>query len=126
MSGTIRHAKLDSRTARAKLRKGRQAHWQALAPRVHLGYQRQDKKPDGSGRWILRRHLGGNKYILFERWEAWAKARGEFVGSARHFSQRLEANGFKPYRKSARGFSGLTVYRNPDDQSNGSFIWTGA
>jgi putative DNA primase/helicase len=64
--------------------------------------------------------------ILFERWEAWAKARGEFVGSARHFSQRLEANGFRPYRKSARGFTGLTVYKNPEDQSNGGFIWTGA
>jgi putative DNA primase/helicase len=63
--------------------------------------------------------------ILFERWEAWAKARGEFVGSARRFSQRLETEGFRPSRKSGRGFAGLTVYRNPADQSNGGFIWTG-
>jgi putative DNA primase/helicase len=64
--------------------------------------------------------------ILFERWEAWAKARGEFVGSARRFSQRLETEGFAPARKWGRGFAGLTVYRKPDDQSNGEFIWTGA
>jgi hypothetical protein len=41
MARTVRHAKLDSRTARANtklLKRGRQPHWQELAPRVHLGY----------------------------------------------------------------------------------------
>jgi hypothetical protein len=65
MARTVRYAKLDSRTARAKLKKGRQPHWQELQPRTHLGYQRQDKKPDGTGRWLLRRYLGsGNKYRI--------------------------------------------------------------
>jgi integrase len=61
MAGTVKHAKLDSRTARAKLKKGRQPHWQALTPRTHLGFQHW--KGNGAGRWILRRYLGqGNKY----------------------------------------------------------------
>jgi integrase len=56
MVGTVKHARLESRTARSRLKRGRQPHWQALAPRVHLGYQiwRGDKE----GRWILRRHIG--------------------------------------------------------------------
>jgi integrase len=63
MAGTIRHAKLDSRTAREKLKKGRQPHWQELQPNTHLGYQRW--KGDGTGRWLLRRYLGGgNRYRL--------------------------------------------------------------
>ena len=60
MAGTVRHAKLDSPTARAKLKKGRAAHWQALALNNHLGYQRS--KGTSAGRWLLRRHLGANKY----------------------------------------------------------------
>jgi integrase len=64
MARTVRHSKLDSKTARAdttKLKRGRQPHWQELQPRVHLGYQRW--KGNVTGRWLLRRYLGGgNKY----------------------------------------------------------------
>jgi putative DNA primase/helicase len=70
--------------------------------------------------------------ILFERWKAWAEDSGEFVGSARRFSQRLEANGFEPCRPhEGRSFRGLTVYNKPNapDEPNkpkkGGFIWTG-
>src|SRR6188472_3683644 len=61
MAGTIKHAPLESRTRRAKLKRGRQAHYQAIIPRrLHLGYQRW---PDGTeGRWLARRNLGGEKY----------------------------------------------------------------
>jgi hypothetical protein len=62
MAGTVRHARLDSPTARAKLRKGRQSHWQALAPKIHLGYQHL--KGTAAGRWLLRRHLGANRYRI--------------------------------------------------------------
>jgi hypothetical protein len=62
MPGTVRHARLDSPTARAKLKKGRQPHWQALQPRTHLGYQRH--KGTLAGRWLLRRHLGANSYRI--------------------------------------------------------------
>jgi integrase len=63
MAGTVRHARLESPSARAaKLRKGRQPHWQALRiegveGRVHLGYQRW--RGDDEGRWLLRRYIGG-------------------------------------------------------------------
>jgi putative DNA primase/helicase len=69
--------------------------------------------------------------ILFERWKVWAEYSGEFVGSGRRFSQRLEANGFAPYRShKERGFRGLTVYKKPEadpkvEPKKGGFIWTG-
>jgi integrase len=61
MARTVKHAKLDSATARNKLKRGRQPHWQELQPGNHLGYRRQ--KGEDTGRWILRRYLGdGNRY----------------------------------------------------------------
>ncbi len=59
MAGAVRHAKLDSRTARSKLKVGRQPHWEALVPgKVHLGYQRW--QGDADGRWVLRRYIGSH------------------------------------------------------------------
>jgi integrase len=57
MAGTVQHTKLDSPTARARLKRGRQPHWQTLVTgRAHLGYQRwQDAR---TGRWLLRRYDG--------------------------------------------------------------------
>src|ERR1700687_5026112 len=60
MARTVRLAKLDSMTARLKLKKGRQARGQSLSAKGHLGYQRQ--KGAQAGRWLLRRFLGNNKY----------------------------------------------------------------
>ena len=57
MTNTVRHAKLESRASRARLKRGRQAHWQSIVPgKEHLGYQRWPEEPDG--RWILRHRLG--------------------------------------------------------------------
>ena len=45
----------------ARLKRGRQPHWQALVEgRVHLGWQCW--KGDPVGRWLLRRYIGNNKY----------------------------------------------------------------
>ena len=42
---------------RARLKRGRQPHWQSLVPgKEHLGYQRWPGEPDG--RWIWRHRLG--------------------------------------------------------------------
>src|SRR6185369_16364502 len=61
MAGTVKHAKLESRTARSRLKRGRQPHWQALVPgRVHLGYQCWKGEP--VGRWVMRRYIGNGKY----------------------------------------------------------------
>jgi hypothetical protein len=55
MAGTVKHARLESRSARSRLERGRTAHWQTLLPgRVHLGYQRWKGGP--AGRWLLRRY----------------------------------------------------------------------
>jgi integrase len=61
MAGTVKHAKLESRTSRSRLKRGRQPHWQdIITGRAHLGYQ--CFKGNKVGRWILRRHIGNNKY----------------------------------------------------------------
>jgi integrase len=64
MARTITHAKLESATARARLKRGRQPHWQALiAGQAHIGWQRWPHDP--CGRWMLRRHVDG-KYSVSE------------------------------------------------------------
>src|SRR5215471_2108696 len=61
MSGTVNHARLESQSARARLKRGRQPHWQALVEgKVHLGWQCW--KGDPVGRWLLRRYIGNGKY----------------------------------------------------------------
>jgi integrase len=63
MAGTVKHAKLESQSARARLKRGRQPHWQALVEgRVHLGWQ--CRKGDLVGRWLLRRCSGNNQYRM--------------------------------------------------------------
>src|SRR5262245_23567738 len=55
MSGAVKEAKLQTVTARARLKRGRQPHWHTLVPgRTHLGYQRWPD--DRTGRWLLRRY----------------------------------------------------------------------
>ena len=61
MAGTVKHARLESQSARARLKRGRQPHWQALIEgKVHLGWQCW--KGDPVGRWLLRRYIGNGKY----------------------------------------------------------------
>jgi integrase len=62
MAGTVRAAKLESPTARARLKRGRQPHWRTLIPgHAHLGWQR---KPGAkAGRWVLRTYAEG-KYAI--------------------------------------------------------------
>jgi len=63
MAGAVKHAKLDSRTARKNLKRGRQPHWHSLTTgRVHLGYQCW--KGDPAGRWVLRRYIGNERYRI--------------------------------------------------------------
>jgi integrase len=79
MAGSVKHAKLESRTARSRLKRGRQPHWQALVPgKMHLGYQ--CREGDREGRWLLRRYLDG-KYSIetLGRADDVAQADGERV-----------------------------------------------
>ena len=80
MAGKVKHANLESRTARSQLKRGRQAHWQSLVPgRVHLGYQCW--KGDKEGRWVLRRYIGNDKYrsTTLGRADDAANADGEHI-----------------------------------------------
>ena len=61
MAGSAKQAKLETRTSRARLERGRQPHWRTLATgRAHLGYQR---KSAAAGRWVLRQYVDG-KYRI--------------------------------------------------------------
>ena len=61
MAGTVKHARLESPSARNRLKRGRQPHWQALVEgKVHLGWQCWKGEP--AGRWVLRRYIGNRKY----------------------------------------------------------------
>lgn len=90
MAGTVKHAKIESSTARARLKRGAQ-HWRTLIPgRAHLGYQR--KPGAAAGRWVLRRYVDrlykvvplgtaddtaeadGERALSFEQAEAAARA----------------------------------------------------
>jgi integrase len=62
MARTIRPVAISTRTSRARLRRGRQPTWNAIARGVHIGYQRWPGEP--SGRWILRTRRAGRYSTL--------------------------------------------------------------
>ncbi len=60
MAGIVRHARLESPSARDRLKRRRQPHWQALVEgKAHLGWQCWKGEP--AGRWLLRRYIGKHK-----------------------------------------------------------------
>jgi integrase len=60
--GVVREARLQTPTARGKLKPGRQPHWNTiLAGKAHLGWRRRPK--DKAGSWVLRRY-GENGYSV--------------------------------------------------------------
>jgi hypothetical protein len=62
MARTIKPAAITTRTSRARLKRGRQPHLTPLTARAALGYIRRPGEP--SGRWILRRRIGGKYTTL--------------------------------------------------------------
>jgi integrase len=84
MTNVVRHAKLESRASRARLKRGRQAHWQSLVlGKEHLGYQRWPDEPDG--RWIWRHRLGSKRKDgkhFFSRYRAVSLGRADDTSSA--------------------------------------------
>jgi integrase len=63
MVGMIREAPIRSRTARAKVKRGRQPHLVSLVTgRAALGYVR--KNGSAAGRWILRRWIEGRYRVI--------------------------------------------------------------
>jgi integrase len=84
MTNTVKHAKLESRASRARLKRGRQAHWQTIVlGKEHLGYQRWPNEPDG--RWIWRHRLGSakkNGKHFFSRYQTITLGRADDTSSA--------------------------------------------
>ena len=60
MARTVRDSKLDSRTAREKLRPRGKPYFRLLGPNLHLGY----RKGQHGGKWVMRRYVGDEKYVV--------------------------------------------------------------
>jgi integrase len=60
MAKTVRERKLDSPAARAKLKPSGKPYFRAIDTGLHLGY----RKGLTGGKWVARRYLGGEKYIV--------------------------------------------------------------
>jgi hypothetical protein len=59
MSRLVRDARLETRSARAKLARRGKPYYRALASKLHLGY----RKGKASGKWVVRRYTG-ERYIV--------------------------------------------------------------
>jgi integrase len=82
---TLRSAKLDSKVARAKLAPSSKPYFISIDEGLHLGYRKGERTKESNphrapGRWVLRRYLGNEKYVV------------ESIGSADDFS---DADGSK-------------------------------
>jgi hypothetical protein len=63
VAGIVRHARLESPASRRRLKRGRQAHWQAIVEgKIHIGWQCLEGARNG--RWVLRRYLGNRRYSI--------------------------------------------------------------
>lgn len=60
MARTPRESKLDSRTARLKLKPRRDPYWRVIVPGLYIGYRRL---ADSSGTWVVRRRVAGRYAI---------------------------------------------------------------
>ena len=67
MARTIKDTSLDTRTARAKLKPRGKPYYRKLEEGLHLGYRKprgRRGKPAVSGKWVLRRYVGGQAYVV--------------------------------------------------------------
>ncbi len=74
MAKSVRDGKLDSRTAREKLKPAGKPYYRAIDEGLHLGY----RKGKAGGKWVMRRYVGDEKYVV------------ETIGTA---DDRLDADG---------------------------------
>jgi integrase len=66
---SVRNAKLDSRAARAKLAPSPKPYFISIDEGLYLGYRKGERTKESSskrmqGRWVSRRYLGDEKYIV--------------------------------------------------------------
>jgi integrase len=125
MARTIKPVAMSTRTARAKLRRGRYPTWNAIAQRVHLGYQRWPGEP--FGRWILRRWIDGG-YTMMAFADADDSIAADGIGTLSYFQAReraLELAGGERVRGSATVRHALEIYFR-DLRARGKSVETAA
>jgi integrase len=63
MAGTVKHErKIESPSARSRLKWRRQPYWQQIESRAHLGFRKWKRQRHDVGEWLLRRYVGGGRY----------------------------------------------------------------
>lgn len=60
MAKTVRDARLDNRSQREKLKPSGKPYYRSIDEGLHIGYRRGV----AGGKWVARRYLGGEKYIV--------------------------------------------------------------
>ena len=86
---------------------------------VRLATSEYLEAEDSVGAWLdecVERTAGAftSSAALWESWQHWATARGEYVGNTKRLRDKLESRGFESARNSAgtqRGFRGIAVQR---------------
>lgn len=59
MPRAVRDARIETRSARAKLKQAAKPYWRAIDPGLHIGY----RKGKRGGRWVLRAYAGDQQYV---------------------------------------------------------------
>src|ERR1700730_17434022 len=60
MAKTLRERDLGSKTSRARLKPSGKPYWRSIDIGLHLGY----RKGQRGGRWVMRRYVGNEAYIV--------------------------------------------------------------
>lgn len=108
MARTVRNAKLDSRSARAKLQARREPYWQVITKGGALGYRKGSK----GGNWIARYRddLGKQHYNALGAADDALDAEGAGLSLSYAEAQRAAASWFE---LAARGFEEATTPTGP-------------
>jgi integrase len=67
MARTLKDSSLDTRAARARLKARGKPYYRTIEEGLHLGYRKprgRKGKPAVSGKWVMRRYVGGQAYVV--------------------------------------------------------------
>ena len=67
MARTLKDTSLDTRAARARLKARGKPYYRTIEEGLHLGYRKprgRKGKPAVSGKWVLRRYVGDQAYVV--------------------------------------------------------------
>src|SRR5262249_39236452 len=67
MARTLKDTSLDTRAARARLKARGKPYYRTIEEGLHLGYRKprgRKGKPALSGKWVLRRYVGEQAYVV--------------------------------------------------------------